>query len=521
MSDGITRRVRQLAGRGAVAAGAVGAAYGAARARWVKSGLSEPRNPYVWKPEPGRRVLLKNMNLIDLKRGQVLKERGILYRDGEILEVVPTRDLAKAEERADRAFDCEGLYALPGFVNCHVHALLPGASYFNYDLVLSLKRQAMRNLEDAPVNGVTTVRDASGCSGVLARLSGRIERLDMLGPRVVGCGAIIKPPGGYPEFSVKLPATLVRKVGETAIYATTPEEGREAVRRSVECGANFIKIFLDDRSLFFGLAPLPVLDDATITAIVEEAHALGRRVAAHLSMIAGFRRAVRLGIDDFEHVPADAALEPADVEAFMKGEHNVTPTVSVGMALGIAHRGHPALDDPTIRTMQAVRRKVLYDKQPLLTEPAVMKANMVLNELYMAGKAGHTLMTKSSFDPELFFEAFRLKNPNLKLLYEAGASICCGNDGGTPFAWPGMLSVEMELMAMFGMSNIDVLRTATANAARLLDMDTEIGTIEPGKLADVVLLSDNPVRDIRAVERVEAAFRSGVLLHVGPGFSGK
>jgi imidazolonepropionase-like amidohydrolase len=429
---------------------------------------------------------------------------------------VSSRDQEKAA--AGRVFECGGLYAVPGLINCHVHALMPGSVLIDFDSLLTFKRQAIRNLEECPVHGVTTIRDASACSGVLNDLASKVEHLEVLGPRVIGCGASIKPPGGYPEFSKQLPGPAARKVGDMCLYATSPSEGREAVRRSVEQGARFIKLFFDDHSLFFGSKPLPVLDDDTVLAIIEEAHNLGRRVAVHQSMMSGFRRAVRLGVDDFEHMPVDAVVEPGDVESFMKGDHQITPTLSVGMALGIARRGHPMLKDPMVAMMQAWREKVLLEYQPLFAEPAIMRSNARAVELYLSGKAGTTMMTRNLFDPELFFDTFEKKNPNLHLLYDAGATICCGNDGGTPMNWPGMLSVEMQMLSLFRMSNIDILRSATINAAKLLDLETELGSLEPGKLADIVLLSDNPTRDIRAVERVEAVFRSGTLLHRGPAF---
>jgi imidazolonepropionase-like amidohydrolase len=103
-------------------------------------------------------------------------------------------------------------------------------------------------------------------------------------------------------------------------------------------------------------------------------------------------------------------------------------------------------------------------------------------------------------------------------MYEAGAKFCCGNDGGVPLTWPGTLAIEMGLLEYLGVSRADVLRSATINAASLIDMESELGSIEAGKLADIVLLSENPFDDIRAVERVEAVFRSGVLLHRGPRF---
>lgn len=496
--------------QGAVLAGAVGAGYAAAKVHSVRAGLSEPKAPYQWKPERGRAVFLNGANVVDIKRGQVLKERGVLYRDGQIVEIVATRDLDKV--KADRTFDFSGRYIIPGMINCHIHALMPGAALIDLPLLLSVKRQAVRNMEECAIHGITTVRDASGVAGLLNELTGAIEREEVLGPRIIGCGPCLKARGGYPEFSRRLPGFVADKWGDTCIYVSSPETGREAVRCAVDQGARYIKLFLDDNSLFYGAKPLPVIDDESMRAIVDEAHRLGRRVAAHQSLLGAFRRAVNLGLDDFEHLPVDALLEPSDVKAFMKGDHHITPTACVSMALGIARQGHPLAGDKMVEDMQAERRRVVHELEPVVAEDAVIRSNAKMIAMYESGKAEKGMGAKSMSDPERYIDSFNKRNPNIHTMYEAGATICCGNDGGTPLSWPATLSVEMRMLSYLGMSDMDILRGATVNGASLLDMSNELGSVEPGKLADLVVLSADPTKDIRNVERVEAVFRSGILL---------
>jgi len=515
-SDRDNGRLKARLAQGAAVAGVAGAGYLAAKVHSVRSGLSTLRPPFDWKPEHGHSVHLRGANLIDVQRGQVLKERGVVFRDGVITELVATRDLDKVE--ADRTFDCSGLFMIPGLINCHVHAMMPGAAMIDMSLILSVKRQTLRNLEDCPVHGVTTVRDASSIALLLNDISQLVEQLELLGPRVVGCGPALKAKGGYPEFSRKLPGFIASKYGDLAINVDSPESGRWAVRSAIDQGARFIKLFFDDRSLFYGHKPLPVIDDESVKAIIDEAHRLGRKVAVHQSELEGFRRAVRLGVDDFEHLPIDGFLEPADVKAFMKGDHGLTPTLSVGMVLGIAAKGHPARKDPLVEAMQAEREMIFRELAPAFSEDAVMRSNRKMLAYYLCGKPGQGIGAKSMFDPDLYLDSFSMKNPNLAMMYEAGANICCGNDGGTPFSWPGMIAEEMKVLEWFGMSRPDIMRAATIRAARLLDMETELGSIEEGKLADIVLLSADPLKDIRAVEQVEATFRSGVLLYRGSGF---
>ena len=118
-------KVSRAASRCAMATGIVGAGYVAGRAAAVRAGLSEPRRPFEWRPERGKSVLLRRANVIDVSRGQVLKERGVLFRDGQITGVLATRDVEKAQ--ADTVIDCQGLFVIPGLVNCHCHPLMPGS----------------------------------------------------------------------------------------------------------------------------------------------------------------------------------------------------------------------------------------------------------------------------------------------------------------------------------------------------------------------------------------------------------
>ena len=499
-----------------VLAGAAGAGYVVGRARSVKNGLSRAGMPYAWKPGRGQSVLLKGGNLVDVRRGRLLRQRGLLFRDGQILDIVSTRDLDAVQ--ADSTLNCSGLFLMPGLVNAHCHALLPGATTPSLDLILSVKRQALRNLEECARHGVTTVRDASTLTKVFTGLAERTERYELLGPRLITCGPSIMPEGGYPDFSRELPEVVSRKYGDVAIYVNSEESGRQAVRRAVDQGARFIKLFFDDRSLFFGHKPLEVLTDDWVKAIIDEAHGLGLRVGVHQSQLSGFRKAVRCGVDDFEHLPIDKPLTSEDVSSFMAGDHFVTPTLCVGMALGIVPPDHPTMSDPLVARMALMRKRMLREQVPVYAEEAVMRANLKTDSLYSSGDISGSRGAGSMFDPELYVESFADHNPNVSMLYEAGAKFCCGNDGGTPGSFPGLMSVEMELLELFGLSRADVLRAATINGAGLLDLAEELGSLETGKLADVLVLSENPLEDVRAVDRVEGVFRGGVLLHAGSGF---
>ena len=507
-------RMRKLLGRAVRLQALAAVVRTATHIKDYQAQLSPARKPVAWNPGAGRSVLLKDVDVVDVKRGQLNHHRGILFVDGRITDIVGTRDLDSVS--ADAVFDCSGLVAIPGLINCHCHILMPGGLGIALDLAVSLRRQALRNFEECAVRGVTTVREASSLPLVLNKLTRKIDNLELLGPRVVGCASGIKAPGGYPDFTVHLPRFLDEKLGQFGYDVTDPESGRAAVRLCEELGARFIKLFFDDQSLFFGHKKLNVLDDATVRAIVEEAHDSGRRVAVHQTQLKGFRRALAFGIDDLEHMPVDGYLTDDDVAKFMDGDHHITPTITVGLSLGIAREGHPALANPLMEALAAERERVQRVVSPSAAEPAVVRANQKVIDILTSLPEGGKPRLPYISDPEPFLTG--IGEANIRKLYEAGAKFCCGNDGGVPLTWPGTLAIEMGLLEYLGVSRADVLRSATINAASLIDMESELGSIEPGKLADIALLSANPFDDIRAVERVEAVFRSGVLLHRGPRF---
>ncbi|MBU1672359.1 MAG: amidohydrolase family protein [Actinobacteria bacterium] len=508
---------RKMLGRILMLEGVAVSAYAAAHVHGLKQGFTLQRKGCEWRPGRGRSVLLRGANVVDVKRGQVLKERGVLFADGQLGEIVSTRDLDKAA--ADHVFDCSGLYLMPGLINCHVHALMPCAAAFGPDVLMSVKRQAIRNMEECALRGVTTLRDTTSFSGLLGEVSAAIERFEMLGPRVVSCGPSLVAKGGYPDFSMQVPPWLASRWGDLSLYVDSPESGRQGVRKAVEQGARFIKLFFDDRSLFFGNKPLNVIDDESVKAIVDEAHRLGRRVGVHQTQMNGYRRALRLGVDDLEHLPIDGTLTDQDVADFMAGDHHVTPTAAVSMALGMAPPGHPARGNELVEAMQAGREHLMERVAPGMCEEAVQRANRKVTDLYMSGRAKPSgPAARFLFDNELMIEAIVGSAGNVTRIYEAGGRVCCGNDGGTPISFPGYLVAEMQILRYMGLSNADILRSATITAAGLLDMESELGSIEPGKLADLVLLSANPMEDVRALDRVEAVFRAGALLSRGVRF---
>jgi imidazolonepropionase-like amidohydrolase len=473
---------------------------------------SEKREPLVWEPGPGERVLLKNAEVIDVVGGQVLHKRGLLMKDGCIEDVLTEKKAATA--KADKVIDAAGAYVIPGLINAHCHTLLTATLSFTPEIISSMKRQFERNFEECITHGITTVRDMGSLPLLLGRFAGRIEKGELLGPRVYHSGSFINAPGGYPDFLPAMPSAITDKLGSFGLPVKTPQEARDAVEKNLEVGASLIKTAFDDHSLFVGEKPLPILGDDSLEAMVKAAHERGLKVTAHHRFRMGFQRCNRFGFDGIEHLAADEVLTDAEVDDFASAGRYVVPTISVGWALSGHSHGDPYLDDPLVKRAMANRLEILRTIYPALFEPPIYRAIMRFESNSQDPDYTERRHLMYTVEPKIFTKALVIGRENLNMLYHAGALIGCGNDGGVPQVTPGILGVEMVLMSIdTDLQPMDVLRAATINNARIIGVEDELGSVEKGKLADLVVLSGNPLENMEQVIYPSAVFKEGRLVY--------
>jgi len=471
------------------------------------------RDPVVWAPGAGDRVLLKNVEIVDVVGGVVLHKRGLLMQDGRIGEIYTEKKAAS--EEADKVIDAGGMHLIPGLMNAHCHTLLTSTLSFTPDVIAAMKRQTERNFEECITHGVTTVRDAGSLPLLLRRYIDRIAGGDLLGPRVYYAGSFVNTPGGYPlDYMPALPPQLAKRWGSFGLTVRTPQDARDAVRRNLELGCNFIKTAFDDHTLFVGQKPIPVLEDELLEALVEAAHDHGLKVSAHHRFRRGFLRGNQFGLDGMEHLAADEVLDDAEVEAFVSAGRYIVPTVQVGWALSGCTNGDPYLDDPLVRRNLANRLEVVRTLYPSLFEPPVYRALLRYERNYRDPSYTERRHLMYTLDPKIFTEGLVIGRENLNKLYHAGALIGCGNDGGVPQITPGILGMEMVLMSIdTDLKPMDILRAATINNARILGVEDELGSVEQGKLADLVLLAGNPLERMESVLSPQAVFKEGKLVY--------
>jgi imidazolonepropionase-like amidohydrolase len=357
----------------------------------------------------------------------------------------------------DAGVDLDGRTLLPGLFDCHVHVVFSGL-----DLLRDLQRPfsyrfflAARNLEATLRAGITSVRDAAGADAGVKRA---VEDGLVPGPRLQISIDILSQTGGHGDehypCGCTVPILSPSYPGKPSTIVDGPDAMRRAVRELVRAGADVVKVATSGGVLSPGSDPRRAqLRPVELEVLVEEATAAGRFVMAHAQASDGIKNAVRAGIRSIEH--------------------------------GVY------LDDEAIELMLARGTWLV----PTLIAPV-----WVLESL----DAGATLSDASI---RKVHEVSEVHAGSFQRAVEAGVKIAMGTDAGVGPHGDNLR--ELALMAAGGMKPAEVLRATTLEGARLLGVDDERGTVEPGKLADLVVLRGG-IEDLDAIgDRVEAVWKGG------------
>lgn len=355
--------------------------------------------------------------------------------------------------------DLSDMFVLPGLMDMHVHLLMELGPNTRTDvLTTTASLAAMRGVQFARrtlMAGFTTVRDLGGDPEAIYALREAIKRGYVSGPRIFAAGSSIAATGGHGDVNGVTPELM--KLWTPATICDGPYDCRRATRYAVKHGADWIKItatggVLSDSAT--GLELQMTMDE--LEEIVATAHGLGRRVAAHAHGTTGINAALSAGVDSIDH---GTFLDDESLRLFKRMGAYLVPTMLPGHLVKNSMKGNPFFTP-------AIREKV-------------RKASG-------ASKA------------------------SVKLAYDAGVKIAFGTDAG--IIKHGANAEEFALMVDAGMSEMDAIRTATVVAAELLERSDELGTIEPGKLADLIAVFGDPLEKITVLEDVQVVIKNGKLI---------
>lgn len=474
------------------------------------SHLDLPPPGSIVRPEAGRALVLKNAALIDVRNGLRLPGSSVLVEGPRITAVSPEVGMEIPAGAVE--VDLGGRTLLPGFINAHCHITMSGSIALKWGYFRDFGIQIETNCLEAVRHGVTTVRDMSGLPARIEELKERIGQGKLIGPRIISSGRSIRKTGGYPQMHGVM-ARMAKKVFQSIDGA---QEAAEAVGIAVDNGAGFIKLFHQRRSLYMdrSIHDAPTL--AEIEAAQNEAARRGLVAAMHITELEGFRKALDAGLPSFEHIPRDGMLEDEDIRRFVDGGHTLIPTSNVAWALSFPSRDDPNLNDPLVQEMIRDRGSRVAALLSEFCVPSHARCGLLLHDrlsdpfIYEEEKARTFLPVP---DPTFFTAASAVGSRNLMRLREAGGRFGIGNDGGVPFIFPGAVGLEMMLLARLGFDRAELMRMATVNNAELLGLADDLGAVEPGKLADLVIVDGDPLESMENLFNVEAVFKEGALVH--------
>jgi imidazolonepropionase-like amidohydrolase len=347
---------------------------------------------------------------------------------------------------------------LPGLIDTHTHVLLQGdITADDYDKQL-LKQSPEHRTILATVNarraleyGFTTIRDleTEGAGYADVDVKKAIENGVIPGPRMQVATRALNVTGAYPleGYAPNLPVPHGVQVADGA------DEARKAVREQISYGADWVKVYADRN---YRVREDGVLDDIPtftldeLRAIVDEAHRQRHKVASHAMALYGVHNSVEAGVDSIEH---GNYIADEDMKTMVAHGTYYVPTIFVGA----------------------------YVAQGRAAEGATVWPKML------------------KIHEDTFRRALR-----------AGVKIAFGTDAGG-FAWTENPAQEFSYMVKWGMTPAQAIRSATVSAAELLGMQDQVGTIEPGKFADIVAVPGNPLADVSALEKVDFVMKAGVI----------
>jgi imidazolonepropionase-like amidohydrolase len=341
--------------------------------------------------------------------------------------------------------DVTGKTVMPGLINCHAHFCLDGSP----DPVTALQQRSVtENVLHAAKHAEAALR--AGVTTV--RDLGGWEGIDLGLKKAINDGLIL---GSRMLVSGKLLCMTGGTAHAIGREVDGPDEARKGAREQLKAGVDVIKVMATGGVLTAGTDPGSAqLTFEELCAAVEEAKKAGRLTAAHAHGATGVKNAIRAGTDSIEH---GIFLDAEAIDMMLELETFYVPTLAATYEI--------------------------ITKGPEFGIPAF-------------------IVDKAQRASDAHLDSFRRAR-------EAGVRIAVGNDGGTPFNRADNLASELELMVAAGMSCVEALAAAHRTAAELLHMAEQIGTVKPGRLADLVVLDADPQTDISAVRQVHMVIKAG------------
>jgi imidazolonepropionase-like amidohydrolase len=397
-------------------------------------------------------IALTGARVIDGTGKAPLGQATVVIRNGRI-EAVGAPAAVNIPAGATR-IDMSGKTIMPGMINAHAHLNVDRELKMPVrdELVLRLRTYAEYGVTSAVSLGSTPADELEGLKLRDEQAHGTLDRARLF-------------TGG------------LNAVGKT------PDEARKSVDRLADLKVDIIKFHING-------TPNDMTPDIW-GAIIDESRKKGLRTAVHIFYLKDAQAAVDKGVDVIAHSVRDQDVPKSFVDVLKRKNVAYIPTLTRDLSVFIYETRPAFFDDPFF-----LRGNALYRKEvQVLSDPARQEK------------------TRNDKEAQAIKPALQQANRNLKILSDGGVTIAMGTDSGAannPGRWQGYFEqVEVEYMVKAGMTPMQAIVAATGGAARAMKLDSELGTIQPGKQADLLVLNTNPLDDIRNTRRIHSVWIAG------------
>lgn len=407
-------------------------------------------------------VLIKATRLIDGTGRKVLKEPAVLIKGSKIVSVDTKQSFSITDTSNINIIEYPGKTIMPGLIDCHVHLISLGDGRAGDDLNLLpdeiLTLQAAKNAKMHLQSGVTTVRDCGAKNQTTFMLRKSAEMGITVTPKLLLTGRPIAIVGGHLSYF--------------GSPATGPDECRAEVRKLVKEGADFIKVTATGGSTRTSFRHHASFTKEELTAITDEVHKFDKHVVAHCASSEGIENALDAKVDTIVHC--------------MHIERDGTFKYNKELTKRIVDQG--VYVNPTLH---AIRHQVWHLEN--------LKNTKGLSE-------------KEDIDYQSLIGIYSSHTKLVSRMKDEGVTLVAGSDSAWLNYKMGEFPHELEAMNSIGLSEMEVIKSATLDSARSCQIDAQTGSIEKNKLADIIIIDGDPTKDISAMWKINEVFKDGEIV---------
>jgi imidazolonepropionase-like amidohydrolase len=406
------------------------------------------------KPRPAA-IAVKAGRILDVRTGNYLTDQIIWIEGDRIKAVGKAADIQRQMPADATVVDLSNSTVLPGLIDCHVHLTFAPNLIGPGGLRISYPREALIGARNARVTleaGFTTVRNVGAHGYADIALREAINAGDVPGPRMLASGPPLSITGGHGDENYLAPQFNFSDEG----VADGVDAVIKKVRENIKYGADVIKFMASGGVLSQGDNPaLAQFSPEEMKAIVDTAHGLGRKVAAHAHGAIAIKYAVIAGVDSIEH---GSYINEEDIQLMKQHGTYLVPTLYLGDWLLANYQGLG------------------------LTPNMVEKAKVVIPAA----------------------------RQNIGRAFQEGVKVAFGTDAAV---YPhGQNAGEFAVMVKLGLTPLQSIQAATVNAADLIGWQEQVGTVEPGRFADLIAVNGDPLGDVHLLEDVRFVMKGGEVI---------